>query len=107
MKADTKVAGPWGKRKIPTHADVPTIAQFWPWQKQLFHEIQQVPDDCTIQWIWNPEGNGGKTKFSKRMILDNYAKFLSPCKASDALNFVYNCPNENCYLFLMPAPAPA
>lgn len=102
MKTDTRVAGPWGKRKLATHRDTPTIEEFWPWQTALYKEIQDQPDDRTIHWIWNKEGNGGKTKFAKRMVIENFAKFLSPCKASDALNFVYNCPNENCYLFLLP-----
>lgn len=36
-----------------------------PWQVQLRKELEEVPDDRTIHWVYGPEGNEGKSTFVK------------------------------------------
>ncbi|AUM61862.1 Rep [uncultured virus] len=35
--------------------------QLYPWQKYLINELEKKPDDRTIYWFWETEGNSGKT----------------------------------------------
>lgn len=35
------------------------------WQKDLMAEISEIPDDRTINWIWDPVGYSGKSSFAK------------------------------------------
>lgn len=35
------------------------------WQKNILDEIKEDPDDRTINWYWEPDGNMGKTTFCK------------------------------------------
>lgn len=66
MKAETRVAGPWADKPIYMGQDLPTV--LYPWQEKLRTMITQTkPDDRTVFWIFEKEGNVGKTKFSKYM----------------------------------------
>lgn len=39
--------------------------QLYLWQKKVVSIIQKEPDDRKIYWFWEPDGNTGKTTFSK------------------------------------------
>lgn len=38
-----------------------------PWQREVLDELNQPPDDRTINWMWDPYGNSGKTFLCKHM----------------------------------------
>lgn len=38
-----------------------------PWQTELINELEEKPDDRTINWIWDPKGHSGKTILAKYM----------------------------------------
>lgn len=56
----------------PTNIKTPlqTILVLRPWQQKVVDAIMLPPDDRTVNWVYNPEGNQGKTVFAKYM----YAK---------------------------------
>jgi len=65
MKEDTRVAGPWADRIIYLARDLCCMANPKPFQQKILDSIQTEPDDRTINWVYNPEGNGGKSKLAK------------------------------------------
>jgi len=65
-KEDTRVAGPWDHN----HNWITLIKKFRPWQQNIWDLISQPCDDNrTIWWFWEPNGNIGKTMFSKHCIV--------------------------------------
>lgn len=53
----------------PKPAKIEPLVNWQPWQSQLLHEIETYTsdDDRTINWIWDPFGNSGKTFFVKHL----------------------------------------
>lgn len=102
MKDDTRHAGPWGKRRIPTFKDVPKESGLLPWQTELLRKLKEEPDNRSILWIWCPNGNSGKTTMAKFMALRYQAKYATPAKGGDILYFVSEVPNELIYIFGKP-----
>lgn len=41
--------------------DVLTIHEPYPWQKCVIRELSKPPNDRTIEWLWEEDGNTGKT----------------------------------------------
>lgn len=39
--------------------------ELYEWQKKIMAELENKPDDRTINWIWEPKGCAGKTTFQK------------------------------------------
>jgi len=99
MKTETRIAGPWGKRKIPTYWDVPTVEQFYPWQKMMYDKCMLRPEARKIYWLWEPQGNMGKGGFAKRMSLQHGAGFATAAKAGDTLYYVSENQNKDVYIF--------
>lgn len=52
-----------GLRPKATRAE-PDV-EWRPWQKQLLDELDEKPDDRTIKWYWDPNGNSGKSYLTK------------------------------------------
>lgn len=68
MKAETRVAGPWTKRKVYLGKDLPT--ELWKWQADMETLLtSECKDDRSIVWIYDSLGAGGKTKFAKYMAM--------------------------------------
>lgn len=49
----------------PKDKDEAPEVQWKPWQEELLNEIDEIPDDRTIKWYWDPEGSQGKTYFTR------------------------------------------
>ena len=47
----------------------------YPWQKKISDELNEFPDDRTINWIWEPDGARGKTTFQK-WVFSNYERVV-------------------------------
>lgn len=56
---------------------VRTITDFRPWQAEVIESIRGEPDDRTIHWIWDTEGNVGKTALAKYLAVHREALVLS------------------------------
>lgn len=49
-------------------ADVKNIlntAEWYPWQKEIVEKLKAEPDDRTIMWVYEDDGNNGKTSLIK------------------------------------------
>lgn len=97
MKTDTRVNGPWSDKKLYLGQDLPTV--LYPWQEEVKSRCMADPDDRTINYIWDPEGNTGKSKFSKYMCYHHKALMLPWGKTGDLLNLVIKRGGKDIYLF--------
>jgi len=51
--------------KIPRKLKILQEEQLYNWQRTVENIIKEEPDDRTIYWFWEPNGNMGKTTFCK------------------------------------------
>ena len=58
---------------------------FYPWQKRLLDMVRQPPHwtDRRIIWIWNPQGNSGKSAFTKYLLVHLPGTVVVSGKATD------------------------
>lgn len=62
MKTKTRQNGPWSHKS----SFIKTIQQLNWWQEAIFEDIQNnEPDPRKIYWVWDKDGNIGKTVFCK------------------------------------------
>ena len=54
----------------------------YPWQKQIITEIYQEPDNRTINWIYETQGNTGKTTLARHLAIHGKCIYVTG-KASD------------------------
>lgn len=82
-KSETRIAGPWSSG-IPMKemtADPPKDPlegiEPYDWQRQVLALLAEPPDDRTIYWFWEPDGNVGKTALCKHLVLTRDAAYVS------------------------------
>lgn len=97
MKNDTRVDGPWTKRRIYRGQDLPTI--LWPWQQKVLDMILEPPGDRKILWLYDPKGNKGKTKFCKYMSYHHKCVTMGYGSTANLLNLVSKTQNRLAYFF--------
>lgn len=68
--------------------------QFHPWQKFLFEELKQEPDDRKVHWFWEKTGKAGKSKFAK-MMAHKYHSIVVCGAAKDMFNGIFNYKEEH------------
>lgn len=89
------------KRNAYKGNDLPQKEQLYPWQLSVLDIINQQPDDRTINWIWEPDGNVGKTKFCKYLAYNHQNICLTTAtKSADILTCVE--PHFKTYIFDFP-----
>jgi hypothetical protein len=71
-KSDTRIEGPYDEKSV----FLKTITNLYEWQKKILDNCLTEPDDRTINWIWESEGNRGKTQFCKYMAVKHKATVL-------------------------------
>ncbi len=54
-----------------------TREQLYPWQKAIVNEVELEPDDRTIRWFWDEEGNIGKSQLCRYLVLRHQAILIS------------------------------
>lgn len=62
---------------IPQKIKVLDPVRFYHWQKSLLSKLQEEPDDRTIRWLWDRDGNVGKSAFAKYLCVKENAIILS------------------------------
>lgn len=69
------------------------IDEFLPWQKELYEMTLTKPDKRKIIWIYDPEGNNGKSQFMRtlRICESNRIICCNGGKESDIVNMINNC----------------
>lgn len=97
MKEDTRVAGPWSDCKLYLGDDLPAV--LYPWQETVKELCMETPDDRIINYIIDPTGNTGKSKFCKLMGFKMNAVVLPWGRTGDLLNLVVKIGARSIYLF--------
>lgn len=97
----------WPEKEFPELFKPRTIKleNFYPWQKEMFEKlINEKPNDRTIYWIYENEGNTGKSSFVKYLVIHHNAVFCDGGKKSDLINLIYNSDmiDNNIVLFDIP-----
>lgn len=81
-KDDTRVDGPWTYNvTLPAKLDI--ITELRPWQRVVYNELLQKPNDRKILWLWEPTGNAGKTAMA-RYICHKFEAIYLNGKGADA-----------------------
>lgn len=80
------------------------ITNFYPWQQQIIDIINTEPDDRTIHWYWEPNGNIGKSALAKYLIVKHQALYCCGGNFRDISNLVFNqdMDKTNCVIFDIP-----
>lgn len=78
-KMETHIEGPYTE----DYVFIKTIEKLYDWQTKIRDECLLEPDDRRINWIYDYEGNSGKTQFCKYMILKHNAIYLNNGKTQD------------------------
>lgn len=63
------------------------------WQLDVMHIVGRDPDDRTIHWFWEPNGNVGKTSLCKYLVVHHDALMLSG-KSNDMFHMLAQFPNK-------------
>jgi len=77
------------------------ITELYPWQQGIIDMIKQEPDDRAILWIYEREGNKGKTALCKLLCAKHNAIFCDGAKKADIINMVFNADMDkhNCVIW--------
>lgn len=91
MKAETRVSGPWTDKDntfIPDH--VKAMKTLYPWQETVL-EALRMQNNRQILWIWDSEGNVGKSAFLDYLQCYEKAHYVPPfcSNESQIAGYVY------------------
>jgi len=100
-KSDTSVGEPYiyGFPK-----PIRIIDSLYKWQKSIEDIYLQEPDDRSIYWFWDEEGNIGKSSFVKYMVVKYGACFCDGGKKSDLINLIFNTNMDECKCIIWDIP---
>lgn len=102
QKEDTRVDGPWADHPIYTGQDLKCMRTPFPWQREVMNQIEKKPDDRTINWVYNPAGNVGKSKLIKYLCFTKQAKAIGIGTATQLKTKICTAGPNRCYLLDMP-----
>lgn len=80
------------------------IKTLYPWQKDIENILLGNPDPRKIYWIYEEEGNVGKSSFVKYMAVKYNILFTNGGKVKDMINLAYNANWDisNCIIWDLP-----
>lgn len=73
-------------RKVVREENVPKLPEFSPkftWQSKVLEILSTDPDTRTINWVYDPIGNHGKTYLSKYLVQERQAFYTNGGKSND------------------------
>jgi hypothetical protein len=79
-KEDTRTGKIYTNIKIPKKIKI--IENLYDWQSHIVDLIKKEPDDRTIHWFWESQGNKGKSALCKYLVVKHDAVIVSG-KGSD------------------------
>lgn len=91
QKAETRT-GKIFLRKIKLIRPIKCIpkGKLYDWQERVVEEIESEPDDRTINWIWEPSGNRGKSALVRYLCIHHDAMLISG-KGADVKYMIAQC----------------
>lgn len=109
-KIETRTGGPWfdASYEVPTRkrkyegADLTCMEAPLTWQASVIDWLKGVADDRTIRWIWNKEGNAGKSKLIKYLCFKKLANKVPLGTATQLKTAV--CDRGECGAYLVDLP---
>lgn len=67
------------------------IKEFYQWQIDIIKQLDEIPDERTINWVYDPKGGAGKTKFSKWLLGERPGEvFYTSCGKAADIKYAYN-----------------
>lgn len=101
-KDDTRVDGPWTDQDKQPLKTVDKMTVLYPWQQRLLDETDAF-DDRTIHILVDPNGNIGKSAFTKYLWYHRNACIVPPLNQSkDLMQFVCSFEPSKLYIIDMP-----
>lgn len=76
-KLDTRVKGPYSKNLHIKEEIKSKITRFYNWQQDILNITKEDPEDRKIYWIFDINGNTGKTEFCKYLVDNKGAAFVT------------------------------
>ena len=64
--------------------------ELYAWQREIVELTETVPDDRTINWYWEPNGNVGKSQLMRYLVIQKGALLVSG-KSADIKYQIANC----------------
>jgi len=77
---------------------------FYQWQLDILKKIDEEPDDRSVIWVYETEGNVGKSAFTKWTVSKRNALFCNGGKAQDIINLCFNHDMETSNLIVWDMP---
>jgi len=107
MKKDTRIAGPWADHPVYMGQDLPNPLMLYDWQRQILGEVKLPPDNRTLNWVYDPDGNKGKSIFCKFMTYHYKYPTLQFADAKDLSNLIIKNYHKRAYFFDLTRTKPA
>nr|WAE42317.1 MAG: replication associated protein [Cressdnaviricota sp.] len=95
-KEETRVEGPFNHNTV----FIKTIeyCDLYPWQLRIISIINSPIDNRIIYWIWEEEGNVGKSAFCKYLAVNHQANLISNGTNKDIAYSIKEDPKIVCFL---------
>ena len=86
QKERTRIDGPWFKN-ITRGREICTLTEdmLYQWQHEIIGILRRTPDPRVIHWYWEPNGNTGKSTFTKYLVV-KYNAYMLGGKGGDMKN---------------------
>lgn len=104
LKEDTKIAGPWTSEDEVLYVprQIREIQNLYPWQEKVI-KLSKLWDTRSIHWVFDKDGNHGKTVLKGWMRAYKLGRALPFCNNyKDLLRMVCDMPTSSCYLIDLP-----
>jgi len=91
-KEETRAEGVIYEKGFPKTLKILSSDKLYMWQNTIIEQLLTEPDDRTINWVVDTEGNKGKTTFCKYLLgtFDKRVVVLTAGNASDVANALKN-----------------
>lgn len=87
QKEDTRTGAVY---KYGFPREIKIISSLFNWQKDVVDLLENEADDRSINWIYDPVGNNGKTSLLKYLVYHKKAIFTTGGKNGDVINLIFN-----------------
>jgi len=76
--------------RIPKPVQSLKPEELYSWQKNVINIINQPANDRDVRWFWDDDGNTGKSKLCKYILMNYHSHVISKGRYSDIINVIFN-----------------